>query len=343
MIPRQLALAWAVDCPRSMPFPFELPSVSRGHAELTVAARALGAEVATAAARTLGSLLGFDIAVGARAVPGRALPRGGVARVGLDLPALPGTAALEVEPALVVALVDRLAGGIGETYGATTLTGVEAAALELFALAALEGACEVSGVEEALAPRLGRAASEPAAALAIELTVTAGHVSGRARLLLPPAALRALRGAPAWDGAAAGLRMVASLRGGEAALGREELAALATGDVVVLDGTAEPRALVLPGGARLAGRLEDGAFHVEEIDMTDRMAQLPVVLEVELARVEITLAELARLEPGATLPLALDRRGIVTLRAGERALGRGELVDVDGAIGVRIVSLEVAP
>ena len=68
-----------------------------------------------------------------------------------------------------------------------------------------------------------------------------------------------------------------------------------------------------------------------------------MVLEVELARVEVTLAELARLEPGATLPLALDRRGLVTLRAGERAIARGELVDVDGAVGVRVVSLEVAP
>ena len=109
----------------------------------------------------------------------------------------------------------------------------------------------------------------------------------------------------------------------------------------MLDGGAEPQALVLPGGARLSGRHEDGTFHVEEIEMTQRMAQLPVVLEVELARVEVTLAELARLEPGGILPLTLDRRGLVTLRAGERAVARGELVDVDGAVGVRIIDLEV--
>ena len=127
------------------------------------------------------------------------------------------------------------------------------------------------------------------------------------------------------------------MRGGAAALTPEELEALSAGDVMVLDGGAEPRALVLPGGARLSGRLEDEAFHVEEVEMTQRIAQLPVVLEVELARVEMTLAELARLEPGATLPLALDRRGLVTLRAGERAVARGELVDVDGAVGVRII------
>jgi flagellar motor switch/type III secretory pathway protein FliN len=75
--------------------------------------------------------------------------------------------------------------------------------------------------------------------------------------------------------------------------------------------------------------------------MTERQAQLPITLEVELARVELSVGELARLEPGAALPLALDRRGLVTLRAGERAVARGELVEIDGAVGVRILSLQV--
>jgi len=73
--------------------------------------------------------------------------------------------------------------------------------------------------------------------------------------------------------------------------------------------------------------------------MTESNALLPVRLEVELARVEVTLADVARLEPGAALPLSIDRRGLVTLRVGERAIARGELVDVDGAVGVRILSL----
>lgn len=326
-----------------MPLPFELPRVSRGHAELTGAARALGAEVASAAAGSLASVVGAGVAIAARPVAGRVLPRAAVARLSVDLPALPGTATVEVEPALVVALVDRLAGGKGDALGATSLTSVESAALELFALAALDGACQLAAIEEALAPRLCRAAPEPSAALAVELTLTVGELSGRARLLLPAAAVRALRGAPSFDGEAAGIGLVASVRGGAATLRAEELEALAAGDVVVLDGGAEPHALVLPGGARLSGRHEDGTFHVEEIEMTQRMAQLPVVLEVELARVEVTLAELARLEPGGILPLALDRRGLVTLRAGERAVARGELVDVDGAVGVRIIDLEVAP
>jgi type III secretion protein Q len=33
----------------------------------------------------------------------------------------------------------------------------------------------------------------------------------------------------------------------------------------------------------------------------------------------------------------------VLLRLGERAVARGQLVDIDGALGVRIEGLEVAP
>jgi type III secretion protein Q len=267
-----------------------------------------------------------------------------VARIGLDLAALPGQAVLEIDPALVVALVEALAGGGDAPAHAVVLTSIESAALELFVLAALEGACSLPSVEDSLAPRLSRGAHDPASALAIELEVSAGGANGRGRLLLPPAAVRALRGGDAQAGAGEALRIPLSVRSGAAPLSHEDVAALAAGDVLVLDvAGAAPDALALPGGARLLGRIGDGAFRIEEAIMTPRTAELPVVVEVELARVEVPLAELARLEPGAALPLAIDRRGIVTLRVGERAIGRGELVDVDGAVGVRVLTLEVTP
>jgi type III secretion protein Q len=326
-----------------MPLPFDLPALSRGFAELTPGARSAGHEIAAAASRALGAILGCDVVISARALPGRAAPGAAVARVALDLGALPGSAVLDVDAALVVALVDRLAGGAGAAASATALTPVEASALELFALAALDGACGVAGIEERLAPRLARAIVEPASPLVVELVVDAGGSRGRARLLVAPAAVRALRGDGAPAAPAAAAPVPASVRASSVALSDDERAALACGDVIVLDGPAEPVALVFPGGLRAAGRLADGAFHVEEAKMTDRQAQVPVTLEVELARVDVPLGELARLEPGAALPLAIDRRGLVTLRVGERLFGRGELVDVDGAVGVRILSLEVMP
>jgi type III secretion protein Q len=329
-----------------MALPFDLPALSLAFAELTPAARAAGLEAAAAAARSLSALLGREVRIEARPVPAAPRARASAARVAIELPALPGQAALEVEPALVVRLVDVLAGGAGACDGATALTPLEAAALELFVLAALDGACSVAAVEGALAPRLARGASpEVAAPLAVELDVTAGEVRGRVRLLAPLAAVRALRGAPAKEAPALALMAVASLRSGTAPLLPGELDALAPGDVVVVDlpdhGMED---LVLPGGLRARGRrADDGTFQVEEIAMTERHAQLPVTLEVELARVEIPLAELARLEPGAAFPLPIDRRGLVTLRLGERAVARGELVELDGAIGVRILSVEVSP
>jgi type III secretion protein Q len=324
--------------------PFDLPPVSRGWAELTPAARELGARAANAAAKAVSALLGHEVAVRARAVPACSAPRLPAARIGIELAEVPAAAILEVEPGLVAALVDRLAGGPGHAVPATSLTAVEASALELLALAALDGACALAEIEERLCPRLVRAAVEPAAALAIELTVHSGPLAGRARLLVAAAGVRALRSAVAPEPGAAATVVPVSLRGPVAALSPSELDQLAPGDVVVCDPPPSGRhQLVLPGGARLAGALEESTFHLEEIRMPSSLAEVPVTLEVELARVDVPLSELARLEAGAILTLPIDRRGEVTLRLGERRFARGELVDVDGAIGVRIVAREVTP
>jgi type III secretion system YscQ/HrcQ family protein len=327
-----------------VPLPFDLPSLSRGYAELGPEARRVGADVARGAAQALSGLLGAPVSLTGRPVPAANAARPATARLALELAALPGLGALEVEPSLIVRLVDRLAGGPGEAPPTAALTPIETTAFELLALVALEGALRTAPVEAALAPRVVRGAQASPGALSVELELDAGGIRGRGRLVLPPAAIRALRGPT--DPGAAPIRLPASVRSGAAALAPQELAALAPGDAVVLEPppAAGGDALVLPGGRRIPGRLgEDGTFQVTEEAMTDRMNDLPVVLEVELGRVELTLGELARLEPGAAVPLGLDRRGIVTLRAGERAVARGELIDVDGAVGVRILSVEVGP
>jgi type III secretion protein Q len=327
-----------------MALPFDLPAISRGFAELGPGAHAAGREAAAHAARALSVLLGREVSLTATALPGVPPPRLPSARLAIELAAIPAVAALEVDPALVVRLVDVLAGGPGAPVPATALTPVETAALELFALAALDGAASASAIETALAPRVAGEAAGVSAPVAIELAVAAGDVTGRARLLLPASAIRALRTPADGDGPAAALALPVSLRRGAASLGASELEALAPGDVVVLDGGAPAaETLVIPGGVAIRGRLEDDAFQVEEIAMTQRTAQLPVTLEVELARIDVPLGELARLEPGSVLALPVDRRGLVTLRAGERAVARGELVDVEGSVAVRILSVEVAP
>jgi len=329
---------------RGMTLPFDLPACSRGFAALDAGARTAGREAAAAAALAVGEVLGVGVSLEGRPRPVAPSAGAEVARLHLELAALPGSAILEVEPTLVARVVEAMAGGHPTTPAAASLSAVEEAALELLVLAALDGASSVAGIGERLAPRLVRAAAPPPSPLAIDLEITAGEVRGRARLLLPPAAVAALAAPPALEEPLLGFPLFASLRGGSAPLLPEELAALAPGDVVVVDPPPRGRhRLLFPGGFTAVGPVADGVFQVEETGMDERLAEVPVMLEVELARVPLTLADLARLAPGATLPLHLDQRGLVTLRLGERALARGELVELDGAVGVRIISLEASP
>ncbi|MBW2462489.1 MAG: type III secretion system cytoplasmic ring protein SctQ [Deltaproteobacteria bacterium] len=71
----------------------------------------------------------------------------------------------------------------------------------------------------------------------------------------------------------------------------------------------------------------------------DRAGDAPIEVAVEIARFTLPLAEIAGLAPGEVLVTgnALGER--VTLRANGRAVASGELVDVDGEVGVRILSL----
>lgn len=327
-----------------MALPFDLPSCSRGHAALGPGARAAGVAAAAAAAGALGEVLGLEVVVTGSPRPAAPAPGAAAVVLGIELPALPGAAVLEVEPLLVARVVAALSGERGGPPGASALTPLEASALELLALAALDGVAAVEPVAERLASRLARRVSWPASPLAVDLEVSAGAVRGRARLLLPAAAVAALAGPAVLAEPLLGFPLFASLRGGGAPLLPAELGALAPGDVVLVDPPPGGRhRLVFPGGFTASGQLAQGAFTVEETSMDEPLAAIPVMLEVELARVPLTLADLARLTPGSTLPLTLDRRGLVTLRLGERTVARGELVDVEGAVGVRVLSVEVAP
>jgi type III secretion protein Q len=327
-----------------MQLPFDLPAVSRGFAALDAGARAVGRDAAAAAARALAEVLGAPVAIAGRPLPGD--PRGGTGagRLSVELPALPGGAQLEVEPALVARLVDAVAGGAGQLAGAAALTPLEEAALELLVLVALDGLALVPAVAERLAPRLVASTATPRSPLLVELEVTTATVRGRAWLHLPGAAVEALADPAVLPEPLLAFPVFASLQAGQAPLLPEELAELSPGDVVLLDPPpGERQRLVFPGGFTVEGPVTDDALVVDDSAPAGRLAEIPLRLDVELARVPLTLADVARIAPGATLPLHLDRRGLVTLRLGERAVARGELVEVDGAVGVRVLSLEGSP
>ncbi|MFL5272688.1 MAG: FliM/FliN family flagellar motor switch protein [Anaeromyxobacteraceae bacterium] len=321
-----------------------IPTVSRGFAALTPAAVAAARAFADAAARAVSAQLGLPCTIAGRplpAVPARAV---GAVRLAIALEASAATALLELDAAFGSAVLSHVAGARDASAHGLGALPVERSLLELLALVALDGAAGTR--VDALLPRLvveGTTAAGPAdaSALAVGLELSLAERRYRGRLLLDAAAVRALASPPEVAPEAAALLIDASLRGGEASITLDELSSLGPGDVVFAD--ALEAALVLPGGLSVRGWLEDALFHVEEIRMTETQAAYPITVAVELGRATITFGELAALAPGVALPLDLRRDGHVVLRAGERALARGQLVEVDGALGIRILQLGDAP
>ncbi len=87
--------------------------------------------------------------------------------------------------------------------------------------------------------------------------------------------------------------------------------------------------------------LTTGSFlspHASSETLT-RVADAPLEISVEIARFTLPLSEIASLAAGEVLLTGRPVGQHVTLRAGTRAIATGELVNVDGAIGVRILSL----
>ena len=73
--------------------------------------------------------------------------------------------------------------------------------------------------------------------------------------------------------------------------------------------------------------------------LTDVLLETPVVVRVELGSVSMSAREWARLGPGDVIETGQRIAEPVVLRIAGREVGRGELVNVDGQVGVRIQKL----
>lgn len=73
-------------------------------------------------------------------------------------------------------------------------------------------------------------------------------------------------------------------------------------------------------------------------DAAQAVGAIPVAIEFELGRVELTLAELGQLQPGYVFPMstAIEGRN-VSIRANGRVVGHGQIVAVGDTLGVRLV------
>ncbi|UJR85915.1 FliM/FliN family flagellar motor switch protein [Sandaracinus amylolyticus] len=380
--------------PEATPFPFDrLPRVTRSEARaLRRCARRLPiaqlAEAAASASEWLGTSPSFE------PLPIEAWAPGTLAAVLIDPlcaviaePASPLGAriAIEIEPRVAAAIVERVLGGGDDAPphpGALTEAerGVLAYAIARALGPAAAGALRIATVvttPEAVLLALG---DRGGVCWPLRARL-AGH-AGIVRVWIPDAFLARteLASAPAPHAAALGaLDATIVIEGGRASLGARDVVGLAEGDVVILDD-----ASAVPSASGLAGeviaRVRRGATRwrcvlegaggdatrvvvraiephppvgrrrEEEIEMaqeeggaTSRMLEAvgdaPVELVVELARFEMPLAEIAALRPGEVLATGRALGERVVLRAGERTIALGELVEIEGEIGVRVLSL----
>lgn len=359
---------------RVRPFPLaELPRVARAQVEAVrlllprlpldvgpewaAACRALGGDVTL----TLGEVY---------ALPARELPstaRGATLRL-----TLPGQrwALVVVDAALAPRLARAALGLDGDELPAPRpLTLAEEGALE-FLVGALVGAetAQLGGVvgEGAVAAQVAALGDGWLAVAHVHLRTPVGE--GWARLVVPDALRLA---APSPRAAAvvaaradrlADAQVALRLEVGRTAVARADLAGLAAGDVVlferfgVRDARGGPVTLRLGRGgfaARLDGdaliivnhfRLNPGATYMEgekpDAASADQLLrELPVEVVCELGRVTMSGRELIELRPGAVIPAGRPLSGPVDLTVGGRVVARGELVDVEGEIGVRITQL----
>jgi len=279
----------------------------------------------------------------ASALPGRAVldePPGATVRLSSG----PGRDAwVVIDPALAPRLARRALGlAADELPAARPLTRAEEGALE-FLVGALcdRGTVRTDGV----AHGLELPTEAPVWMLDARVRTPVGE--GWARLYAPeslrltvparPATLRSTRLERA--------RFVLRVEAGQARLTRDELAGLGPGDVVLLDGK-QVRLRMARGGLRAhfdgEALVIDDAFRWETSmgdESNDLLGELPIEVSCELGRVTLSGRELSELRPGAVVPVGRPLAGPVDLTVGGRVIASGELVDVEGELGVRITKV----
>jgi type III secretion protein Q len=335
---------------------------------------ALGGQMLERASAALALALGRPVQLAGRRLETAARAPTCLARTSafalVELSALGAPAVLDVGRDLVAALVGELAGAGAEPAPVAGLVPLEQAAAGFLCLAVLAELRSLAETERLWAPRLlGWTASREEASrllgggelVAFRGTLELGRVTDRVHLYVPavPLATSLLRTAEApaspLGAAMARAELPAVLLAGAARLDRAAATALRPRDVVVLPGLG--LAGQHPVGAAclrtasfvLVGELSPKGLTVQAVEQ--RLPQeeptmssaappdVPVDVEVELARLRLSLGQLAALRIGTVLPLRVGTGEPVVLRVGDRAVARAELVDVEGELGARVLAL----
>ncbi len=354
------------------PYPWqELPKLRREDiAAVARATRALGD--AGAAMREAATLFGVTprvrlLGAGREAVGGDRTGALVADRIAIGLCAGSSKMAIDVDVSLALSALDRASGGTGGVVAPI----VAVSQLELGMCSYLAGRLVRAGEHDwsieavfssrgALAEWLGT--SERGF---VDASCAIGADRGRVRVWLPaltrePPTHRATR--PGW------LEIELALVVGTGSIDAAELATAHAGDVIVVDqrwATCDAMLRVrghgrlqAPGAGAIRCALGPDGVVMESVEPTldcavrgekesgmepkagDVVAGAQIEIAIEVLRVAMTVDEIGALRPGDVITSKQPTGAHVVLRAGQRAFAHGELVDVDGELGVRIVSLK---
>ena len=348
--------------------------LTRAHLALAERPQAI-AEAHTAlelAATHLTSQLGAPITLTARLSDATLHPFSHLARQAVfALIELHGDAVgvLEVDAIATGALLQQIAGTRPAQPAPLTLTRIEEAAFGWLLLSTLSALRGNEAIVTRYAPRLLSFHVDRGPALerldarrrhvGIELNLTLGDQHGHARLVVPALWLQSTVSAlPVEAPTELPPEVGAAALDAQCCLGRTELdaadaAALEPGDVVVfkdvtsVDGALRGPARLTTATFSLFGDVSADGFTLTraserstlEPPMSTLDPSLPVDVEIELARLRLPVAQLATLRPGGVLPLHVNAAQTVIIRVGDKPVAKAELVEIEGEIGARILSL----
>lgn len=196
--------------------------------------------------------------------------------------------------------------------------------------------------------------------VAIQLETNIGATNSLMRLLLPAQWMQSkleslpTEAAPAADASITEATLPATCIIGSALLPKREASLLTEGDVVLFSGVTQqaeglfgPGRIVFPS-FELRGAFTDAGFTLtraferptQESAMSSNVdPTVPVEIEIELTRLRVPLHQLGNVRAGSVIPLQINAASQVVVRIGDKAVARAELVEIEGEIGARIVSM----
>lgn len=242
----------------------------------------------------------------------------------------------------VRALAQRLLGGPPELAAPRPLTSAEHAIWGLALAAALADLGVLAEVWPLAGVGPASAGDDRSITVAFDVEIPAGLGAAPMTITasVPPELL--LRAPPPRRLHAWGLELPIIV--GRCALPRASLAGLAVRDVV----TIEPNLALVIGAGGVGLSAVPGA--VEARVATEYVPRDMALLDdahlevtVQLGTTRLSLRQLGELAIGQIVPLGRPLAGPYEVHAAGRVVGQGELVDIDGELGVRIVSIADQP